>query len=345
MATQTFKIGLSGHAFDRVWLAFFLGFFILFAFDIRQGTDSLLFTGDAIIGILPFLLASVFFAAYAKASGLDNQVARVFSGNPTRSIMMAAVFGALSPFCSCGVVPIIAGLLAAGVPLAPVIAFCIASPLMDPEMFVLMLGVFGVELTLVKTISALAIGMGAGFITHYAGRMGWMPSPLKTLPETGCCGSSSSDPLQAEKVQWAFWEETGRRQEWWQSCRTTGLFLFKWLALAFFIESLMVAYVPAEQIGAYLGGDAWWSVPLSVLIGIPAYLNGYAAIPTVKGLMDLGMSPAAALGFIVGGGVTSIPAAMAVYALVRREVFVLYLLLGIGGAMTVSFAYMGYLAV
>jgi len=90
-------------------------------------------------------------------------------------------------------------------------------------------------------------------------------------------------------------------------------FLGRWLIFAFVLESLMVAYVPSELITRWLGGDSLSSVLIAVGIGIPAYLNGYAAIPLVAGLIDLGMNPAVGLGFMLGGGVTSVPAAMAVW--------------------------------
>jgi len=95
----------------------------------------------------------------------------------------------------------------------------------------------------------------------------------------------------------------------------------------------MVAWIPGETIAAWLGGAAWWAIPAAALAGIPAYLNGFAAIPTVAALIDLGMAPGAALTFMVAGAVTSIPAAMAVYALARRPVFLWYLALGLAGAL------------
>ena len=105
----------------------------------------------------------------------------------------------------------------------------------------------------------------------------------------------------------------------------------------------MVAYVPGEAIASSLGGDSPWAIPLAVLVGVPAYLNGYAAIPTVSALVDMGMAPGAGLAFMVAGGVTSIPAAMAVFALVRRPVFLWYLGLGLSGSLFVGFTYQAYI--
>ena len=77
----------------------------------------------------------------------------------------------------------------------------------------------------------------------------------------------------------------------------------------------------------------------AVLVGVPAYLNGYAALPLAAGLIDLGMAPGAALGFLVAGGVTSIPAAMAVFALVRWPVFLWYIVLALVGSAIAAYAY------
>lgn len=74
--------------------------------------------------------------------------------------------------------------------------------------------------------------------------------------------------------------------------------------------------------------------PFSAIIGIPAYMNGYAAIPLISGLMELGMAPGAALSFVIAGAVSSIPAGLAVYALVIRSVFLVYLILGLVGSLT-----------
>jgi uncharacterized membrane protein YraQ (UPF0718 family) len=124
-----------------------------------------------------------------------------------------------------------------------------------------------------------------------------------------------------------------------EEARSTGWFLSKWLTLAFFLESLMLAYVSPGWIGSLVGGESVFAIPLAAIVGIPSYLNGYAAIPLVASLLDMGMSPGAAMTFITSGAVSSIPAALAVYALVRKPVFALYLALGLVGSMLAGFAY------
>jgi len=306
-----------------------------------QIPESLKFTAWALVGISPFLLFSVAVAAAAHATGSDKLIARIFSGKPLTMVAAAALFGSLSPFCSCGVIPIVAGLLGAGVPLAPVMAFWISSPLMDPEMFILSAAALGLHFTIAKTITAFSIGLIGGLATLAALKMGLFANPLSGGIQIACAGSScSSDtPQPSDGVLWAFWREAPRRRVFSEAFWDTAWFLGKWLTLAFVLESLMVAYIPASLVADVLGGGAWWTIPAAVAVGIPAYMNGFAAIPLMAGLMDMGMAPGAALSFMVAGGVTSIPAAMAVFALVRRQVFVWYLLISLSGSMAAGLLY------
>ena len=143
---------------------------------------------------------------------------------------------------------------------------------------------------------------------------------------------------------WLFHREAKRRGAFWKETRQNGFFLGKWLAFAFLIEAMMLAWVPADRLGAWLTDLGVLSIPAAAALGVPAYLNGYAAIPTTDALMQLGLGPAAALTFMIAGGVTSIPAAIAVKALVKTRVFALYLAVSLIGATAVGFAYAAFLA-
>ncbi len=326
---------------DRVVMASAALFGIIALIDPPQVLESLLFTWASLLWVSPFLVLSVVTAAAIKASGADSVIAQVFTGRPLRMIVIAALFGALSPFCSCGVIPVIAGLLAAGVPLAPVMAFWVSSPLMDPEMFILSTASLGISFTTVKLASTIGIGLLAGFATHFALSAGLFSDPLRGAA-MACCGTSCDAPDQT-KIQWRFWSEPARRSAFVSSSLETGWFLGKWLTFAFIIESLMTAYVPATVITDWLGSGQWWTIPAAVLASVPAYLNGYAAIPLMARLIDMGMAPGAALGFLLGGGITSIPAAIAVFVLVRRAVFLWYLLLAAVGSIIAATLYQAFL--
>jgi uncharacterized membrane protein YraQ (UPF0718 family) len=313
-----------------------------------QAIDSLRATLGSLIHIFPFILLSVAVAAYLKASGSDQIVASTLNGKPIKAVAIASVFGALSPFCSCGVIPLVAGLLAAGVPIAPVLAFCIASPIMDPEMFILTTSELGFEFAIIKTFSAITMGLMAGYSALLISKTGYLNDALKDIAKPSCsiakpsCSDSCSNEDKVSII-YKFWNNPQRRQVFINETLSVGLFLSRWLTFAFLLESLMLAYVPNDLIVNWLGVGSTFALPLAVMLGIPAYLNGYAAIPLVGGLIKLGMSPAVGLTFMLSGSVTSIPAAIAIYSLAKPRLVVLYLIIAAVGSMTAGYLFSLYL--
>ncbi len=325
---------------DRVWLTLFLAFALGLALATTVALEAMRFVAEAMLSILPFLALAIGTAAAAKASGADSLIAKAFTGHGGKAVLVAAAFGALSPFCSCGVIPVIAALLAMGVPLPAVMAFWLASPIMDPEMYFLTAGPLGFQFATVKTGAAIFLGLFGGFATWAVLARGGFADALRPGVGPGCGGGSCGTPkLDAANVAWRFWRKSDRRGVFLNEARRTTVFLAKWLILAFALESLMLRYVPADAVAGLIGGDGPLAVPLAALVGMPAYLNGYAAIPLVNGLMDLGMAPGAALAFMTAGAVSSIPAAIAVWALVRPPVFVWYLALAFTGSVLAGYAF------
>jgi uncharacterized membrane protein YraQ (UPF0718 family) len=252
-------------------------------------------------------------------------------------IVAAALFGGLSPFCSCGVIPLIAALLAMGVPLPAVMAFWLASPIMDPSMFILTSATLGLPFAIAKTIAAVGIGLMGGYVTWGMQNAGLLQDPLREGIGNGGCGASSV--RSPKEVVWKFWLDSARVKTMRNEALTTSLFLGKWLTIAFFFESMMLTYVPADMIANALGANSMWAIPTAVIVGVPAYLNGYAALPLVDGLIGVGVSPGAGMAFLVSGGVTSIPAAIAVFAIVKRPLFILYIGLALVGGTLAGLGY------
>jgi len=344
---STFELAmrdLGGRArkIDPAWAALVVIYAVLALWRPVQAADSVLFVGDAIASTGLLFALAVVTAAYAKASGVDGLIANAFRGNEIQMIVVAALFGALSPFCSCGVIPLIAALLAMGVPLPAVMAFWLSSPIMDPSMFLLTVGVLGTEFAIAKTVAAFGLGLLGGFSTWLLMRGGAFANPLR--PGIGDGGCAGNKVRRAPVVVWPIWQDRARVATFGKETRSVVLFLGKWLLIAFTLESLMVAYVPAETVAATLGSNTSWALPLSVAIGIPAYLNGYAALGLVGGLVDAGMAPGAGLAFLVAGGVTSIPAAIAVFALARWPVFTWYIAVAVVGSLASGLAYQLWLA-
>jgi uncharacterized membrane protein YraQ (UPF0718 family) len=195
MTALALSLTRATRSIDRVALAILAILAVLALLVPSQALASLRFTAASLLEVAPFLLLSVGVAACAKASGADNLIARAFTGRLGLMVICAALMGALSPFCSCGVIPLIAALLAMGVPLPPVMAFWLASPIMDPSMFVLTAGTLGMAFALFKTAAAVGIGLLGGFGTLALMSAGWFTEPLREgIGNGGCAGGKVRAP-------------------------------------------------------------------------------------------------------------------------------------------------------
>lgn len=288
----------------------------------------------ALLGTAPYIVVAVLLIAWLKASGAETMIARVFEGRETRMIMLAALFGGLAPFCSCEVIPFIAGLLALGAPLSAVMAFWLSSPLIDPPTLFITASALGWDFALGKMIGAVAVGLMGGFTIRFLIRQGLFADPLKPREVGGSCCSKSS-PFDGRPV-WRFWIEGARIQTFKEQALSNGFFLLKWLTFAYLLQGLLVTYIPADFIGAAVGGEGLLPIVIGALVGAPAYLNSYAAPPLVAGLMEQGMSAGAGMAFMMAGAVSCIPAMAAVWSLVKTPVFAAYVVFGIGGAILVG---------
>lgn len=307
---------------DKAWLTTFAILVAVAIFVPSEFIPTIQFAGGAFAHTAIFIAFAVLAIGYLKASGAEAVVAKAFQGREVRMIVVAALVGGIAPFCSCEVIPFIAALLAMGAPLSAVMAFWLASPLMDPAMFLITSSALGIDFAIAKTLAAVGLGLLGGFGVKALSFSGYFNNPLKESTITGCgCGSNSFEG----KPVWKFWTESERIETFKSAALGNALFLTKWLVLAYVIESLMITFVPASWIAGTLGGDGLQPILLGALVGGPAYLNGYAAVPLLAGLIDQGMSQGAAMSFVLAGGVSCIPAAVAVWALVKPRIFISYL--------------------
>ncbi len=147
---------------------------------------------NALWHIWPYLLITIPLAVAVRMSGASQYISRAFQARPVIAIFLATAVGAFSPFCSCGVIPVIAAMLIGGVPLAPVMSFWIASPSMDPEIFFLSVATIGWELAVWRLGATLVLSLSAGFITHFLTQRGWLGRQiLRERPATSTQSTGS----------------------------------------------------------------------------------------------------------------------------------------------------------
>ena len=346
---------------DRVALAVATLFVVQALVDGTAVATTASNLAQSLVSTAPYIVFAVLFIAYVKTSGATLLIARAMQGRTVQMIFVAALFGGLAPLCSCEVVPLVAALLAAGAPLPAVMAFWLASPLVDPAGLALTLAALGPVFAVAQTVAAVALGLLGGFTLLALSRTRLTHNPLRQVTTSSCCDTTalcapatdpSTDPSTEATctpdmnapIVWRFWNDRGLRKNFRTELRGNGWFLLKWLTLAYTLKSLMESYVPAEWITSAVGGDGFAAIFLGALVGAPAYLSSYAAPALVSGLVEQGMAQGAALAFMVAGAIFSVPSALAVFALVRVRVGVFYLVAGFTGALLAGFAYATFIA-
>lgn len=292
---------------------------------------------EATKGLIPFFLLSISIASFIKTLKLEIYLEKAINGHQWISVPIAAGTGSFSPLCSCGVIPAIAAMLAAGIPIAPIMAFWITSPLMSPECFVLTYSILGKEMAVARLVATVVIGLMAGYITLHLSQSGFIEKDvLKSVGITGCC--EYNQHLPEEKLSKRELLRV-RLIQFFRNLKDIGLFVGKFILVAFFLEALISKYVPMEWIAGLLGKENSAGPIWAALIGIPAYASSISAMPVVRGLMDLGMDKGTALAFMIGGAATSVPAMVAVFSIVKRKIFFLYLTFSMFGAIGAGYIY------
>ena len=294
------------------------------------------FALHSLVSIGPVILVALLVTATATASGAIGLMAAAMRGRQGRMIALASLIGALTPVCGISVFPLVAGLIAAGVPLAPIMAFWLSSPITGPGMLAITAGTLGMTFAVGKTVAAVGCGLVGGLAVYCATRLGYLARPARGSLSTAQAAGGCAVPAT---VLWRFWREPQRSRLFRSTFLYTGRLVLFWLSIAFIAEYFLTRFVPTEWIVALVGAENDFAVPLAASVGAPIYLDGYAALPLLRGLMDLGMKPDAAMAFVVAGGIVSAWAAIPVYSLVRLPVFLTYVALAVFCSMLAGWGY------
>lgn len=243
--------------------------------------------------------------------------------------LMASVFGALTPFCSCSSVPLFIGFIQAGIPLGITFSFLITSPIMNEVAFVMLLGLFGWQVALMYLVSGIFIGVVAGMIL---GRMRLekyvepMVYAVKSRP-SGDGGALAYTPTWSERFEQAITSTREIISKVW-------LFVIIGIGIGAFIHG----FVPEQALTDMMGQGAWWSVPMAVVLGIPLYSNAAGVIPIVSALLAKGAALGTALAFMMSVVALSLPEMIILRRVLKPRLIVIFV-----GVVGLSIMLTGYL--
>ena len=215
--------------------------------------------------------------------------------------LLASLFGAITPFCSCSSIPLFIGFVKGGIPLGVTLSFLITSPLVNEVAVAMFLGSFGIKATLVYVISGILLGCVGGFVL---GRMHLEPYLSDWVKQV---------QLQSEK-QTAEWEQ--ERTSFMQrlpivisdSCRIVrGVLLYIFIGIG--IGAFMHGFVPEGFFEQYMSRDNWYAVPLSVMLAVPMYANAAGIVPVIEVFVAKGIPLGTAIAFMMAVVGLSLPEA------------------------------------
>ena len=215
--------------------------------------------------------------------------------------LLASLFGAITPFCSCSSIPLFIGFVKGGIPLGVTLSFLITSPLVNEVAVAMFLGSFGIKATLVYVISGILLGCVGGFVL---GRMHLEPYLSDWVKQV---------QLQSEK-QTAEWEQERTSfmqrlpiviRDSWRIVRGVLLYIFIGIGIGAFMHD----FVPEGFFEQYMSRDNWYAVPLSVMLAVPMYANAAGIVPVIEVFVAKGIPLGTAIAFMMAVVGLSLPEA------------------------------------
>jgi len=244
-----------------------------------------------------------------------------FTGN-----ILAALFGIITPFCSCSAVPLFLGFVEAGVPLGVTFSFLVASPMINEVALVMLLGMFGWKIALIYTISGLLIAILSGLII---GKL-----KVESLIEDFVFQNKISAEYQNQKQTW---------QQRVNYAKNYTLDILKkvwpYILIGIGIGAFIHGYVPTDFLARYAGANRWYAVPLATIIGIPLYSNAAGIIPLVSVLTEKGVAMGTTLAFMMAVTALSLPEFMILKKMMKIKLLIIFALIVIIGIILTGYLF------
>jgi uncharacterized protein len=236
--------------------------------------------------------------------------------------LMASIFGAITPFCSCSSIPIFIGFIEAGVPLGTTFSFLITSPLVNEYLVVLMLGFFGLKITALYVLFGVLIGVLAGFIL---GELKLEKHLVKDI-------ASPKTTKKEAKYDLGGRFKFGLNEAW---AITKKLWI--WILVGVGIGAIIHNYVPEEFINSIISSGGIFTVPLATVLGVPIYGSCAAIVPIAAALFDKGVPLGTSLAFMMAISALSLPEAVILRRAMRLRLLAIFF-----GIVTLAIIITGY---
>lgn len=278
---------------------------------------------DLFTDLWVYLIIGIFLTALFQAFLDKQKLSDWVKRHSHVSIIGAAAFGVISPLGTYICLPMAGSLYRKGTPIAPLMAFLVASPILNPTIFMLTVGAFSYEMAFVRLITGILLGVVGGYLfMYFENRVG------KISMEESAGIDKKKDTVQRTLFQKFLKEFKG-----------STLYMLKYFSIAIVIAAAIKNLITADQVEWILGSGSFMSVVFAAGAGIPLYSCGGAAIPVLYQLSELGMTKGAILAFFISGPSTRISNLVIMKSVFNLRTLIIYLSLVLSGSILFGFIY------
>ena len=285
--------------------------------------------------ILLLLVSLIYAIAWARA-GLNVERVRDYLSGKARGLgyFLGSAFGAVTPFCSCSSIPLFLGFTTANIPVGITMSFLITSPLINELAVVLLWGLLGWKITVAYVVVGMVAGIIGGCLMDAIKAERWLhPAILEAIASMPAQSAVITASSPARKIS-----VRERHNFAWSETSTIFRRVWKWVIIGVALGAGLHGFVPDNWFAQHLGAGEWWSVPLSVLLGVPLYSSVTGIIPVMESLLGKGLPIGTTLAFCMSTVVVSLPE-----MIMLRQVMTLRLLSVFVGYLLIMFTIVGWL--
>lgn len=271
-----------------------------------------------VIKIFILLFTMIFIISYIQSyfpPERSRQVLGKYKG--ITSLVLAALLGTITPFCSCSSIPLFIGFVSAGLPLGVVFAFLISSPLVDLGSIVLLSSMFGFNITAIYVLLGLILAVAGGALIDKLKMENYIADFIKQNPylDNNILSYTKKERLMFAKTQTM------------QIVKKVYIYIFIGVGLGAFIHN----YIPENYISMVLGGDKIFAVPLAVFFGAPMYADIFGVIPIAESLYLKGAGLGTVMSFMMAVTALSLPSIIMLKQVVKGRLLFTFIAVVITG--------------
>jgi len=290
-------------------------------------TEALRFFIFELPKVLMLLMLIIFFVGIIRSYFSPERTRKLLEGKSTfTGNVLASMLGIVTPFCSCSAIPLFLGFVESGVPLGVTFSFLIAAPMINEVAVILLFGMFGWKVALIYVLTGLTIAITAGWIIGKLKLERWVKD---WVYQTKMGDTTDTETKQNLSDRIVFGYEAVKE--------IVGK-VWIYVALGIAVGAGAHGFVPQDFMVALMGKSAWYSIPLSVLIGIPLYSNAAGIVPIVSVLIEKGAALGTSLAFMMSVIGLSLPE-----MIILKKVLKMPLILTFVGIVATGIMIVGYL--